>query len=137
MSYEQNRKDIESFFVANFSGVSSDKIAWDNSEFTIPLDGSEWVRVSIQNTNSSYVSFGPNSRIRRNGILFVQIFGPENSETVTINQIIDNVTDVFETNLLAGVVFQSPNVNELGVNEGWFQVNVSVPFYFDDIKTKT
>lgn len=137
MSYEQNRKDIQGFFSTNFTTLNSDKIAWDNVGFSIPEDKSEWVRVSIQNNVSNYVSIGPNRRTRRRGIVFIQIFVPENSETLVCSQIIDDIVNIFETKILSGTVFQSPNVREIGASRGWFQVNISVPFYFDDITILT
>lgn len=137
MTYEANRKSIQGFFSSNFSGVAANKIAWDNVDFTIPDDESAWVRCSVQHNGSNFVSFGPNRRTRRLGIVFIQIFVPENSETLIASQLTDNVVDVFETNSLGGVVFESPDVREAGVTRGWYQVNISVPFYFDDITTVT
>lgn len=135
MSYEQKRKDIQGFFSTYFTGVSADKIAWDNVEFSIPEDKSSWVRMSVQNNISNYVSFGPNRRTRRSGIIFIQIFVPENSETLIVSQLTDDIVEVFETKLLNGVIFESPDVREIGVSNGWFQTNISVSFYFDDITT--
>lgn len=137
MSYEQKRKDIQKFFADNFTGVATDKIAWDNVSFDIPKQEEPWVRLSIQNNISDYVSTGPNRRTRRKGLVFVQIFVPENSETLISSQLCDDVVDIFETKLLNGVVFFSPNVREIGNSDGWYQVNISVDFYFDDITTIT
>ena len=135
MSYEQARKDIQGHIATYLTAVDSTKIAWDNVKFNIPTDKSEWCRVSVQNNISNHKSFGPNKRTRREGIIFVQVFCIENTNTLSLNQITDNVVEIFETKLLSGVKFQSPNVNEVGVSDGWFQVNISVPFYFDDITT--
>jgi hypothetical protein len=135
MSYEQKRKDIQSHFNTNFTGVASDKIAWDNVKFDIPTDDTAWVRISVQHNTSNYVSFGPSRLTRREGIVFVQIFVPEGSTTLEASQIVDNAVAVFETKLLSGVVFQSGDVREVGVSEGWFQINISVPFYFNDVTT--
>lgn len=135
MGYEAARKSIQGFFSDNFTGVAATKIAWDNVEFRVPTDASSWVRFSLQHNISNYVSLGRNRLTRRRGLVFVQVFVPENSETLIASQIVDDVVDVFETNALSGVVFESPNVREIGTNGGWFQINISVPFYYDDVTT--
>lgn len=137
MSYEQKRKDIQGFFATYFTALAATKIAWDNVDFEIPSDKSSWCRFSVQHNVSNFVSFGPNRRTRRQGIIFVQIFVIENSETLVASQLTDAVVNVFETKQLGGVVFESPDVREAGVSRGWFQVNISVPFYYDDITSLT
>lgn len=137
MSYEQNRKDIQAFFATHFTGVAAGKIAWDNVHFDIPGDLSAWVRLSIQYNNSNYVSTGASQRVRRFGIVFLQIFVAEDTETLLASQIADNAVAVFETRLLNGVVFESPNVTNASNDAGWYQLNIAIPFYFDDIVSKT
>jgi len=135
MGYEQARKDIQGHFATYFTGVAADKIAWDNVEFKTPNDGSSWIRVSIQNNISNYNSFGNTRLTRRRGIVFIQIFTKEGTGTAESSQVIDNAVNVFETKLLGGVSFFSPDVKEINVNNGWCQVNISVEFWFDDITT--
>jgi hypothetical protein len=135
MSYEAARKAIQGHFSTYFTALAATKIAWDNVDFTIPTDESAWVRFSVQNNISGYKSFGRSKLTRREGIIFIQVFVPENTQTLLSSQIADNIVSIFETKLLSGISFQSPNVREAGVSNGWYQVNISVPFYFDDITT--
>ena len=132
MSYEQARKDLQGHFANNFTELPSTKIAWDNVEFT-PPNNSEWIRVSMQNVNSEYVSIGESRNTRRFGLLFFQIFIPENSQTLKMTEIIDKIVEVFETKTLSGFTFDPPNVNEVGITENWFQTNISVSFYYDEV----
>lgn len=135
MSYEQARKDIQDHISDNFTYLSSDKIAWDNVEYN-PKPNENWIRVSIQNNISEQVSFGPTVRIRRSGIVLIQIFVLKNNTTLEVNKITDALVNVFEVKNCPGVTFFSPRVNEIGISEGWFQTNISVPFYFDDNVTR-
>lgn len=133
MSYEQVRKDVQEFFSENFTGVEAEKIAWDNVSFT-PVNGEAWVRVSLQHNISNMVSVGgPNVKIRRFGILFVQVFVPEGNGTALAEQIADNVATTLEAKQMdTGLTFQETTKREVGVGAGWYQVNVSTPFYYDD-----
>ncbi|RTL04573.1 hypothetical protein EKK58_10255 [Candidatus Dependentiae bacterium] len=135
MNYEQARKAIQGFFSSNFTALNANKIAWDNVAFQIPKTKEAWIRFSIQNNISGYKSFGKSKLTRREGIIFIQIFTPENTETLQASQLTDSITSIFETKLLGGVTFQSPDAREAGISEGWFQINISVPFYFDSITT--
>ncbi len=135
MSYEQKRKDIQSFFSSNFLILDTEKIAWDNVAFSIPEDNSSWIRFSIQHIDSNYVSLGPNRRTRREGIVFIQVFIPSESNTLLATQIADEIAEIFETKTLSGVVFKSPTIREVGVDKKWFQLNATVPFYYDEITT--
>lgn len=133
MSFEQIRKDIQTYFSATFTGVGATKIAWDNVTFT-PVSGEAWVRVSIQHTLSDMISTGgANVKIRRRGIMFVQIFIPEGGGTALAEQIADNVGLTLEAHMLpSGVTFQETTKVDAGVSNGWYQVNTSTPFYYDE-----
>lgn len=135
MTYEQARKEIQSHFATNFTELSSDRLAWDNVAFSIPKDDKPWIRVSVQNNISNYVSVGSLRQIRREGVVSIQVFTVENTETLTASRIVDNIVDVFETHLANKVRFRSPNVQNIGISDGWYQVNIAVSFYFDDFKS--
>lgn len=137
MSYAQRRKDIQGHFAALFSGVPSDRIAWDGVAFQVPADRRPWVRFSLQNGSSLYADIGRDRRARRSGIVFVQVFTPDDSTTADAADLVDRAVAVFETRLLAGVTFESPRVSEVGPSDGWFQVNVAAPFWYDDMVTAT
>lgn len=135
MSYEQKRKDIQAFFIDNITIIDEEKIAWDNVGFTIPQDASTWIRFSIQNVDSNFASIGPSKIARRTGIVFIQVFSPKDSTTEESEFIVDEVVTIFENNLLSEVNFRSPSVKEIGVNSGWYQINISVPFFYDILTT--
>lgn len=135
MSYEAVRKEIQAHFASNFDGVTSDKIAWDNVSFT-PEEGESWVRFSVQNNLSNYVSIGgPSVKVRKFGIVFVQIFVPQGQGTLAADQIVDKVSNVLEAEQLSsGCTLQETSVQNVGNINGWYQVNTSTPFYYDEIR---
>lgn len=135
MSYESAIKAIQGHFATHFTDLSATRIAWDNVSFDVPKDKLPWVRFSVQPNGSSYKSFGKSRLTRRVGIIFIQLFTIENSETLIASQLTDKIVAVFETKLLSGVTFQSPDARPAGISNGWYQYNIAVPFYFDDITT--
>lgn len=135
MSYETVRKEIQAYFANNFDGVTSDKIAWDNVSFT-PEEGEAWVRFSVQNNLSNFISIGgPSVKVRKLGIIFVQVFVPQGQGTLLADQIVDKVSNTLEAEqLTSGFTLQETSVQNVGNNNGWYQVNVSTPFYYDEIR---
>lgn len=132
MGYEQARKDLQGFIGSNYSATL---IAWDNVDFTVPSDGSSWIRVGVKNVGSSFKSLGPAKVTRRTGIIFIQVFIPDGKTTKQADSITDTLVNLFETKLLQGFRFESPDVKEIGNNNGWFQVNIAVSYHFDDLTT--
>lgn len=135
MSYESVRKEVQKHFYDNFTGVASDKIAWDNVSYS-PIEGQAWVRFSVQNNLSNFVSVGgPNVKVRKYGIVFVQVFTPEGNGTLLSDQIVDNVVNSLEAEqLTSGFTLQESSVQNIGNSNGWYQVNVSTPFYYDEYR---
>lgn len=139
MSYSSIRKAIQSHLVANLSTgvVPVNRRAWDNVVFSIPTDNTPWIRVSVLNNVSKYASIGSTKKARREGLVSVQVFVPTDTDTNAAYTIVDAVVAVFETKLLNGIIFRSPNVREIGSNEGWFQINIAVEFRADENVTAT
>jgi hypothetical protein len=132
MSFESIRKNIQSYFLANFTGVSADKIAWDNVDFEIP-ENTSWIRFSVQTLIADFVSVGgANVKVRSRGIVFVQVFVPRATSTLNIDVISDQISSVLEAvQLSTGETFSAVTKNDIGQSEGWYQVNLSIPFYYD------
>lgn len=134
MSFEQVRINIQKHLSENFDEVAATAIAWDNVKFQ-PTIGTPWVRFSIQGNISNFVSIGGvNVKTRRLGLLFAQVFIPEGTGTLRANQIADAVKTVVEaTQLATGENFKAATQIEIGNSSaGWYQVNVSVPFHYDE-----
>lgn len=133
MSLEQARKNILAHFSTTFTEVVSPNIAWDNVHFT-PTDGTPWIRVSIQGSLSDFVSLGGASVKKRClGIVFVQVFVPEGTGTQRADEIVDAIADALEARQLAtGETFQATSKIAAGNSNGWYQLNASTPFYYDE-----
>lgn len=135
MSFENIRKNIQSYFQSNFNHLNFDKIAWDNVDFNIPVN-EDWLRFSVQTITSDIVSVGSSSiKIRNQGMIFIQIFVYRSTSTLNSDIIADRICDIFEgVQLITGETFSSARKNDVGQSEGWFQTNLSIPFYYDKVK---
>lgn len=135
MTYEEARKKIQEHFIT-YANISSTKVAYDNVEFDAP-DNENWLRFSILNVGSSYKSIGLNKISRRRGLVFMQIFSKKGSTTLESEQLLDKIVAPFETKLLQNITFESPEVLENKINDNWYIINVSIPFFYDKIVITT
>lgn len=128
-------------FKQYFVGVDANHVAWPNREYE-PTDGQAYVRISVQHNLAYQPSMGDPAarRTRREGIVFVQCFTPLGDGTSQSNELAQEASDVLSNKRVAvGGVYhislKSGEIRTIGrdpVHELW-QVNVSVPFWYDQI----
>jgi len=97
-----------------------------------------WARVMVQQTVSEPVGLGGLSNVRytRNGIITVQVFtplsegGPTKAEqlSVVIREALEGKTTS------GGVWFRVPRITVVGQGAGWYQINTTALFQFDQIR---
>jgi hypothetical protein len=142
VNYIDNERAVlaSAFKTAMDPVLSADRQRYPNQTFTAPDDG-------------TYVAFtfnsGPGDKIELNnpassslhrysGLVIVQVFQKENTGTSEARQLANTVVNTFRdkeiplgggTGLLR---FQrSPEVRTIGVQEGWYQLNVFCPYNRD------
>jgi hypothetical protein len=135
MTYEGARNAIQGYFAANWSATPSGTVAYDNLPFT-PPSADPWLRLAVLHAAGQQAGFGAATRrYRRNGVALVQIFVPEGEGPSEAMQLGDAAVGLFEGTVLSGGLRFGPvALREIGVADGWFQVNVSADFTFDEVK---
>jgi len=135
MTYEEARNAIQSYLSSNWSDTPSGTIAYDNTSFTPPAS-EPWLRLAVRHAAGYQAGFGGGTRrYRRNGVALLQIFVPENEGPTEAMQLGDSAVDLFEGAVLSGGLRFGPvALREIGVEDSWFQVNMSADFTFDDVK---
>lgn len=111
-------------------------VAWDNTKFS-PPDTDPWVRFAIRMSESEQDSLGRtgNRKFRRTGRVFVQIFQLNNEQGLTGGDTLtDAVLSVMEGNTFSGVYTLAGSPQEIGPSDKWWQINVSIPFWFQTTK---
>jgi len=91
------------------------------------------IRASIRLGSQTQVETGSPKRFRQVGILFLEIFSPIGSGDQSSIQKIDTALGVFRCKTYDGVTFVSPDLDVVGQNDRWWQVNAACSFYVDFI----
>lgn len=109
-------------------------IVWDNAATAAP-DGDEvWMRVKLHLTNTVLEEIGHTKHHRNWGRMMVQIFAPTNTGDADIITALDRLDATFRSKGIAtNVIFEEGQVGFQGVQDGWYQTNISYPFYGQDI----
>ena len=127
MTFEAARKNIEQRWADNWLYSA---YVFDNRP--APEGEEVWVRLTILDGDTEQASIGgPTSLYRHFGIIAVQVFVKEQTGTAKARQLADTVASIFRGQKFNGILCRSPAVQRVGVIEGWFQINVNVPFQWD------
>ena len=104
---------------------------YDNQNFTPPVDNL-WCRLSIRFGVSRQISFSATvSRFRYPGVIIAQLFLPIGLGDGLLTEMADNINDSFRSKDAGGVIYWTPYINSIGVFEGFWQENVTIPFQAD------
>ena len=132
--YNDINKAIASRFDALITVAESlqDKVEHDNAEFTKP-DEALWVRFTIKHGESVQLSFGSTKRFRFPGVAIAQVFMPQQKGDAEAVIMADKIATAFRSVTAAGVTYRTPSVMNIGRVANEYQVNVTCPFYSDEI----
>lgn len=89
-----------------------------------------WVRFTIREGDGVLDTIGSNSRLERHaGVIFVSIFVAQGSGTETARGYARDIAAIFRGYFAEPCVhFRTPYVNVVGAADGWFQLNLLIPF---------
>lgn len=129
MSFANERNVIEVKFKDGWSNLTNPPpVAYENVNFTMPVD-SPWVRLNILNGASGYRAI--NNLKRWTGVIIVQIFVPSGSGTKKARVYADEAATIFDSKRFNDIVCNVASINSIGVNNAFYQMNVSIPFWRD------
>ena len=95
--------------------------------FTNPDDCDTWVRFEIQRTAGSADEITRTYSTMR-GFISINIFAKVNKGTRTTAQIADMIYPIFNRVSFNGIITEVPQLQDLPPNQGWYQVNVTIPY---------
>lgn len=91
-----------------------------------------WIRAKIVYAENMQMDIGDDTkRFRIPGVIMFQIFVPENEGTGKGIQVADEIGGNFRCLTASSVTYKTPSVKNVGRDRGWYQINVSCPFYYD------
>lgn len=134
MNYQTLGNTIRSRFKTQIADARSLSTQYDNQDYTKP-NNAMWCRLSILTGDSFQASFGGagGKRFRTPGTMIAQIFCPIGLGDKAALQMADYIVTAFRAVTDTNVVFKTPSVQRIGRTESEWQINVSCPFYVDDI----
>ena len=128
-TYETLLETIRKRIHDNITGYP---IAWDNVSFE-PSGAATWLRATVELGESVQVELGATSTYRRPGNVVFQIFTQPDTGDEEWTQIADMIQEFFRGQSEDGITWRTPTINKVGERQGWWQVNVTCPFYSDVI----
>ena len=122
--------EIQKRFRTSWAGTTP--VEWPNELFMVPFPQSPWSRFSIPGCYSRQINIGQPAVIRLAGIIYIQIFTKQSRGTEA-SALAEKVRLIFN-NWHSDVVHCSyARVKHVGVDrQGWYQVNVAIPFRSDE-----
>lgn len=131
----QAREAVYARFVANYTGVAADRIAFDNEKFEEPVAG-DWVRLTVRSGPRGQDTLGRvgNRRYRSSARALVQVYTPTNTGTKQGDALATEARDVFEGTSFSGLDFTDGQVRESGPGGRWYQHIADIEFDYDEIK---
>lgn len=108
---------------------STTDIAGPNDGYT-PTQGTAWVRLTIRDGDASQLALL--GRRRATGVVFVEIYLPEETGDATARTHADSISDIFRRQIVSGILFREPMAREAVTQEpGWYRWIVEIPFQAD------
>lgn len=133
MSFESQQSELRTRF--NSIWANRTTVDFPNHKFDQPSPPAPWCRFRVSNGASARLGIGAGTAYERNlGIIFVQIFIPDDSDVTVGYAHADTVAGIFRDWGGTTVQCRTPRIKEIGSDgSGYFQINVSIPFKRDEI----
>lgn len=138
MSWDDERSAVEQRFSASWGDTTP--VRYENVKWVEPTDG-EWVALSIQGAGANQISLNVSALVRFDGLISVQVFAKENTGTRVIRNLAEQAASIFRRadfskDSSGRIVCQIPWIKAVGTKNGWYQVNVIVPYHRDALYGK-
>lgn len=131
MSHKAANNELKGMFNTQW-GVKT-PIAWPNVDFNQPATA--WVRFNIIYGDSQQTDFGGSLHNERtSGVVIIQVFTPLNQGDAEALGLADDVANIFRNWCGTNIRCRTPAIKDIGNDGfGWYQVNVSIPFIYDEL----
>lgn len=114
-----------------YDGIAASSDVRDAQEAKTP-----WVRCTIATGDSFIACLGARPESRHTGVVLLQVFTKAPAKVTATNppegilasQIASSLSDHWEYRALGGVETLTPSLQTIGPLDGYYQINVSVPY---------
>jgi hypothetical protein len=124
VSFDALRQSIESRMADNWSETP---VAYGNVPYN-PTNAS-WVRLTVTTGLGDTLGMqGSTIYVRDTGVVSLQVFTKEGQGTKAGMALVDTFLPIFEHARFGGILTYTGSVSVVGVQQGWHQINVTIPF---------
>jgi len=136
MSFADERQAIEGRVSTNWT---TSPVQYENVPFTAPTDNI-YVSLVILPAAASQIDMADSPTHRHTGVIVMQVFVPVETGTNVARTHADGLAAIFRNAQFAAgssgtILCRSPEINRVGVQNGLYQLNVSVPYQRDVVYT--
>jgi len=133
MSVETIANTIRSRWKSQVADILTLPTVYDNAPPSSQPEDAKWARVWIVWGDSLLVEIGAQKNFRTVGQLVANLFLPVEKGDKDLLAVADTIRSAFRAVTVSGVVFRSPSITTVGRTGNWWQVDVSCPFYTDEL----
>lgn len=134
MTFEAERQALEERFETNWTETD---VKWPNVKFS-SKGKDEFVAFNNVPDMGKEKSLGTDPVLNRYyGHVVIQIFVTPNSGAARALQLADLVSDIWRNVKFGEFTVQTPSLAIVGVNDGWYQVDVVSPYYRDSFESRS
>jgi hypothetical protein len=130
MSYDAHRIAVQQHVQSNWTTTP---ILYDGA---VPAEHTdEFIRINIFDSSSQQSSIGGAvARYRHVGVVVIEIYVriSEQMGSGNATRYGDTLAALFRGETVGDALFRSPTVRQVGRDEGWYRVNVEIPFQRDE-----
>lgn len=132
MGFAAVEKDIVSRFQSNWGTTT--RWTTDGDVGFDPPNNAAWVRVSVRDGDSEQVSLGNTPRFRHYGTIIIQVFVRRDSGSRLAKTHADTISAYYRNSTFGTptIYCRAPYITNVGEREGWYQVNVNIPYQWDE-----
>lgn len=116
-------------------------VAYPNANFDKPNPAADWARIAVDGNVAANVGFGAGLRTRDEGLIFIQIFALPGEGTAGANDHAQFAVDAMQNKRFArsgelDVRTRKAVTRRVGnTSDGYYQVNVTIPFEYDEVNS--
>jgi hypothetical protein len=132
MTTTERDNSIRKNFRDLIAGPESLDVQYPNAPFEEPLD-EIWATMTIIDGETTQASVGKSKRFRTIGIMVIQIKCPAGMGDDQPKELAEKIKAAHRSIARDGVVWRSPTIKALGRDGKWWVINVSCPFYSDEV----
>jgi len=134
--FDDEREVLETRFRDLWPTLGNTKVRWENTAWVEPKEDETWVGFSIVTTEGNLIGIAEEALTRYGGLVIIQVFQKERTGTGAANRLAGQAADIFRRLEIcleqSGLIrFRIPSKVTVGLNNGWFQINVNCPYMRD------